>query len=129
MTQYPLFSCFPLSIKSLARLGASITGLDASESNINIAKLHSFRDPFLKSISNNESNYNPILDVACQNSLHYRHSTVEDLVKSQQRELKGEGSFDVICSMEVLEHVNGPDEFLRDLDRLLKVSFIIVGYH
>lgn len=88
--------------ESLARLGARTTGVDASASNIGIATTHAARDALLSR--------RHALGGA---SLSYLHSTAEELV-AQNR------SFDVVCAMEVLEHVNGPAEFLRSLDKLVK---------
>ncbi|EPQ31077.1 uncharacterized protein PFL1_01266 [Pseudozyma flocculosa PF-1] len=88
--------------ESLARLGARTTGIDASSSNIGIATTHAAKDPLL-------SRPHP-LGGPC---LTYRHSTAEDVL--------AEGAqFDIVCAMEVIEHVNGPAEFLRCLDKLVK---------
>ena len=46
--------------------------------------------------------------------LTYRHATAEQLVDEGKR-------FDVVCSMEVLEHVENPSAFLRSCAALLKV--------
>lgn len=88
--------------ESLARLGARTTGVDASASNIGIATTHAARDPLL-------SRTHPLGGP----SLTYLHTTAEDLV-AQNR------TFDIVCAMEVLEHVNGPADFLRSLDSLVK---------
>lgn len=88
--------------ESLARLGARTTGVDASASNIGIATTHAARDPLL-------SRPHPLGGA----SLSYLHTTAEDLV-AQSR------TFDIVCAMEVLEHVNGPADFLRSLDSLVK---------
>lgn len=88
--------------ESLARLGARTTGVDASHSNIGIATTHAARDPIL---SRPHSLGGP--------SLTYLHTTAEDLVDQ-------ENTFDIVCAMEVLEHVNGPADFLRSLDKLVK---------
>lgn len=58
-------------------------------------------------------------------SLKYRHCSAEDLVQEQQR-------FDMVCSMEVIEHVDNPADFLCSLAELVKVRFtlraaIVVG--
>ncbi|KAJ9479503.1 Ubiquinone biosynthesis O-methyltransferase, mitochondrial [Pseudozyma hubeiensis] len=88
--------------ESLARLGARTTGVDASASNVGIATTHAARDPLL-------SRPHPLGGP----SLSYLHTTAEDLV-AQNR------TFDIVCAMEVLEHVNGPADFLRSLDSLVK---------
>ncbi|KZS94343.1 ubiquinone biosynthesis O-methyltransferase [Sistotremastrum niveocremeum HHB9708] len=80
--------------ESLARLGARTLGVDASLSNINIASLHASSDHWL-------------------NGLEYRHMPAEDLVKAGRQ-------FDIVCSMEVIEHVDNPANFLRSLAHLVK---------
>ncbi|ETS62037.1 hypothetical protein PaG_03593 [Moesziomyces aphidis] len=88
--------------ESLARLGARTTGVDASASNIGIATTHASRDPLLSRPHSLGGS-----------SLTYLHTTAEQLVAEGRQ-------FDVVCAMEVLEHVNGPADFMRSLDRLLK---------
>ncbi|RDB27557.1 Ubiquinone biosynthesis O-methyltransferase [Hypsizygus marmoreus] len=80
--------------ESLARLGANTTGIDASESNVAIAKLHASTDPKLDHLS-------------------YVHAPAETLLASPKR-------YDVVCSMEVLEHVDNPASFLSTCAELLK---------
>ncbi|CAG8728392.1 14796_t:CDS:2, partial [Racocetra persica] len=84
--------------ESLVRLGASVVGADASPENIQIARLHARKDPRLYS---------------GPGTLEYRCITAEKLVE------KGE-SFDVVCAMEVIEHVNYPAEFLKACAELVK---------
>lgn len=84
--------------ESLARLGARTLGIDASESNIGIASAHASGDPQLSSSGN---------------SLEYRHTSAEQLVKEPKR-------FDVVCSMEVIEHVDNPVAFLSACAQLVK---------
>ncbi|KAL1733939.1 S-adenosyl-L-methionine-dependent methyltransferase [Schizophyllum commune] len=81
--------------ESLARLGANTLAIDASQSNIQIASLHASSDPSLS------------------RTLEYRHSAAEALVEEGKQ-------FDVVCSMEVLEHVDHPAAFLDTCSRLLK---------
>ncbi|KAN0065832.1 Hexaprenyldihydroxybenzoate methyltransferase, mitochondrial [Thecaphora frezii] len=88
--------------ESLARLGARTTGIDASSSNIGIATTHAAKDPLLSREHE--------LGGRC---LTYRHSTAEALLADGTQ-------FDIVCAMEVIEHVNGPAEFLRCLDGLVK---------
>lgn len=83
--------------QSLARLGAKVTGIDATSTNIAIAKHHSSQDPF----------FTP-------ERLTYQHCAAEDLLASHAE------TFDIVASVEVLEHVSNPAEFLRSLDALLK---------
>lgn len=85
-------------------MGARTTGIDASASNISIASLHAATDPALTS-SNGPS------------SLQYKHTSAEAL-------LQGPARFDVVCSLEVVEHVDNPAEFLKTCADLVKVCII-----
>ncbi|KIJ65583.1 hypothetical protein HYDPIDRAFT_88113 [Hydnomerulius pinastri MD-312] len=90
--------------ESLARMGARTLGIDASESNIGIASLHANRDPQLSSRgSGTPSN----------GSLEYRNTSAEELVKESKQ-------YDVVCSMEVIEHVDNPAGFLSTCAELVK---------
>ncbi|ODO02106.1 3-demethylubiquinone-9 3-O-methyltransferase [Cryptococcus wingfieldii CBS 7118] len=86
--------------ESLARLGGRVVSVDASESNIGIAKTHASQDPFLA-------------DKLEKGELDYRHSTAESLRDAGEQ-------FDVVCSMEVLEHVDEPGEFMKCLGEMVK---------
>ncbi|KIM90456.1 hypothetical protein PILCRDRAFT_812207 [Piloderma croceum F 1598] len=90
--------------ESLARLGAHTVGIDASESNIAIASSHASADPRLSADSSRPSS---------KGSLVYRHISAEEILKEQKR-------FDVVCSMEVLEHVDNPAGFISSCAELLK---------
>ncbi|GAA5959933.1 hypothetical protein JCM3765_000648 [Sporobolomyces pararoseus] len=85
--------------ESLARLGAQTLAIDASSSNIKTAQTHASIDPELTRDNNN--------------NLEYRHCAAEDLV------LQGK-QFDLVCAMEVIEHVQDPRGFLECLIRLTK---------
>jgi len=82
--------------ESLARLGASVTGIDAAENNIKVASLHAKRDPFLTT-----------------SKIQYIHDTAESLVEKNQ-------SFDVVCSLEVIEHVSDVNSFVINCTKLVK---------
>jgi polyprenyldihydroxybenzoate methyltransferase / 3-demethylubiquinol 3-O-methyltransferase len=92
-----------IEAKSLARLGARTLGIDASESNIAIASLHASLDPKLST------------------SLTYSNVSVESLPQKPKR-------YDVVCSMEVLEHVNNPASFLRTCAELVKVCRLFSAF-
>jgi len=81
-----------LLAEPLARLGAQVTGIDASERNIGIARAHAEQS---------------------QVKVTYLPCAAEDLVSSPQR-------FDVVLAMEVIEHVSDPDLFLATTASLLK---------
>lgn len=94
-----------LLAESLARLGGDVLAIDAGRENIEIARIHAEGDPFL-----------PIGDRAKGGEkLEYRWIAAE--------KLKEEGrKFDVVTSMEVIEHVDEPGEFLKCLGDMVKVS-------
>ena len=75
----------------MARLGAKVTGIDASEKNIKIAKIHS-----------QESNL----------KINYLNSSPERLDKREE--------FDIILNLEVIEHVENVELYIKSCNRLLK---------
>ncbi|MEM9048104.1 MAG: bifunctional 2-polyprenyl-6-hydroxyphenol methylase/3-demethylubiquinol 3-O-methyltransferase UbiG [Pseudomonadota bacterium] len=76
----------------MARLGATVTGVDAAARNIPVAQIHAEQSGL---------------------EIRYRHATAEDLV--------AEGAvFDVILNMEVVEHVADPQAFTAACAALLK---------
>ncbi|PVF93931.1 ubiquinone biosynthesis O-methyltransferase [Serendipita vermifera] len=88
--------------ESLARLGANTLAIDAADANIQIAKAHARRDPML----NTE-------DGASESRLTYRRATSHELVEEGR-------TFDLVCSLEVMEHVDNPAEFLDSCANLVK---------
>lgn len=77
----------------MARLGASVTGIDAAEGNIKTAMVHAEQSR---------------LDI------DYRNTSAEDLLAS------GEDPFDVVLNLEVVEHVADVELFLNTSAGLLK---------
>ena len=75
----------------MARMGASVTGIDASDQNIKIAKLHSKKNKL---------------------KINYLCSSPEKLNVKKK--------FDVILNMEIVEHVENVDFFLKSCSSLLK---------
>ncbi|XP_052178936.1 ubiquinone biosynthesis O-methyltransferase, mitochondrial [Diospyros lotus] len=76
----------------LARMGATVTGIDAVERNIKIACLHADLDPLTSAIE-------------------YRYATAEKLVEEHRE-------FDAVIALEVVEHVADPAEFCKSLAAL-----------
>ena len=81
----------------LARLGADVTGVDASARNINSALQHSSSDPLIAG------------------KLHYSCTTVENLADTTPE------AFDAVISSEVIEHVTDKKTFLEASAQLIKV--------
>ena len=75
----------------MSRLGANVTGIDASDKNIKIAKLHSKKNKL---------------------KINYLCSSPEKLKVTKK--------FDVILNMEIVEHVEDVDYFLKSCSKLLK---------
>ena len=80
----------------MCRLGADVTAIDASEKNINIAKIHSKKN-------NLKINY----------------------ICTSPEKMKIKNHFDVILNMEIVEHVEDVDFFLETCSRLLKKNGIM----
>ena len=80
----------------MSRLGAEVTGIDASEKNIQVAKLH-----------------------AKKNNLKINYLT------ASPENLKIDRKFDVILNMEIIEHVEDVDIFLKSCASLLKKEGIM----
>ncbi|XP_062228071.1 ubiquinone biosynthesis O-methyltransferase, mitochondrial-like [Phragmites australis] len=76
----------------LARMGATVTAIDAVDKNIKIASIHAASDPTTASIE-------------------YCCTTAEKLVKEKRQ-------FDAVISLEVIEHVANPLEFCESLSAL-----------
>jgi len=79
--------------EALARAGAQVTAIDLGEKLIQIAKLHLF-----------ESNL----------QVDYRVQSSSDLAEAEP------DAFDVVCCMEMIEHVPDPLMVIRDMAAMLK---------
>ena len=75
----------------MSRMGANVTGIDASDKNIKIARFHSKKNKL---------------------KINYLCSSPENLKISKK--------FDVILNMEIVEHVEDIDFFLKSCSKLLK---------
>ena len=75
----------------MARLGANVTGIDASEKNINVAKIHS-KKSHLK--------------------INYQNKSPEQLKEKEK--------FDIILNLEVVEHIEDLDLYIESCHSLLK---------
>ena len=80
----------------MTRLGAKVTGIDASDKNIKIAKLH-----------------------AKKNKLNINY------LCSSPEKIKIKNKFDVILNMEIIEHVEDINFFIKSCSKLLKKNGIM----
>lgn len=79
--------------EALARAGADVTGVDAAARPLEVARLHA-------------------IDSALE--IDYRHITAEALADDEA------GSFDVVCCLEMLEHVPTPERTVAACARLCR---------
>ena len=86
-----------LLTEPMARLGAQVTGVDATPRNVEVARLHAEQGG-VKAV--------------------YLNCAAEDLVAQGQR-------FDIVLAMEIIEHVADVDAFLEACGRLLKPGGIM----
>ena len=80
----------------MSRLGADVVGIDASDKNINVAKVH-----------------------AKKNNLKIEY------ICSSPEKLEIKTKFDVILNMEIIEHVDNVEHFLKACSNLLKKNGIM----
>ena len=80
-----------LMSEPMARLGAEVTGIDASEKNIKIAKTHSEKNGL---------------------KINYLNKSPEQLDYNQ--------TYDVILNLEIIEHVEDVNLYIKSCHRLLK---------
>jgi len=85
-----------LLAEPMCRLGAEVTAIDASEKNINVAKLHSKKNDL-------KINY----------------------ICTSPEKLQIKKKFDVILNMEIVEHVDDVNFFLKSSSKLLKKNGIM----
>jgi 2-polyprenyl-6-hydroxyphenyl methylase/3-demethylubiquinone-9 3-methyltransferase len=78
--------------ESVARLGAQVLGVDVTEKNLRVARMHA-----------QESGL----------PIEYRLASASDLAKADE-------TFDLVLNMEVVEHVDGLPGFLADCARLVR---------
>lgn len=85
-----------LLAEPLARMGARVTGLDAAPENIGAAQAHA---------------------AACGLAIDYRAAGIETLMGER---------YDLVTSMEVIEHVSDPTAFVRGLGQALAPGGLMV---
>ena len=80
--------------EALSKLGAKVTGIDASEQTIGVAQNHSN---------------------AVGSDVSYYQTTIEEFIAN-----KPEEKFDVVTCLEMLEHVPSPGEIIKTCSTILK---------
>ena len=75
----------------MSRLGAKVTGIDASEKNIKVAKLHAEENKL---------------------QINYLNTSPEKLNEIEK--------FDIILNLEIVEHVDNVNLFIKSCNKLLK---------
>ena len=80
----------------MSRLGANVVGIDASEKNIKIAKMHATKNNL---------------------KIEYKNTSPENLKTNKK--------FDVILNMEIVEHVEDINFFIKSCSKLLKKNGIM----
>ena len=80
----------------MARLGAEVTGIDASQKNITIAKIHSEKNKL---------------------KINYLNSSPEQLIDAKK--------FDIILNLEIVEHVDNVELYIKSCYNLLKKNGIM----
>ncbi len=88
-----------LLCEPLARLGATVTGIDPGESNIEIAKAHATLSKL---------------------KINYQVTTAEELLKTG-------AEFDIVLAMEVVEHVADMAIFIEATSKLVKSGGLFIG--
>jgi 2-polyprenyl-6-hydroxyphenyl methylase/3-demethylubiquinone-9 3-methyltransferase len=81
----------------MARLGATVTGIDAGARNVAVASLHAEKQGL---------------------AIDYRQDTAEAFAMSG-------GQFDVVLALEIVEHVADVDLFLNSIGRLVKPGGLV----
>lgn len=87
-----------LVAEPLCRLGADVTGVDAGEENIKVARLHAAQQGL---------------------EIDYQATTVEKLAATGKK-------FDIVTALEVIEHVANPALFLASCCKLVKKNGVLI---
>lgn len=88
-----------LLAEPMARLGAKVMGIDASDGAVRAARAHARQSSL---------------------AIHYQTKSIEDMAAAGHR-------FDVITAMEIVEHVADMDSFARSLAACVRTGGVIVA--
>ena len=78
----------------IARLGASVTGIDITQNSIEIAKIHAFNSGL---------------------NINYINTDVSSFIKNNSSK-----KFDLVIASEVVEHLDNRSLFFEEVSKLLK---------
>ncbi len=82
-----------------ARMGADVTAIDASEKNIQVAKIHAEKSEL---------------------KINYLTTSAEELVKNGEK-------FDVVLALEIIEHVADVENFVKSCAELVRTAGLLPG--
>ena len=85
--------------ESLARMGADTFGLDADANAIEVARAHADAHDL---------------------KISYHNTTAEDFLAQDKTR------FDVVCALEIIEHVDHPEFFIETISKLLKPGGLLI---
>ena len=89
--------------EKLSRLGADVTGIDASKSSIDVAKEHAKKSRL---------------------AIKYKCITTSELLKLKKEKVLNK--FDLVIASEVIEHVSNRNKFLSDIANLCRSGGVVV---
>tara|TARA_X000000950_G_scaffold276752_1_gene365142 strand:+ start:2042 stop:2812 length:771 start_codon:yes stop_codon:yes gene_type:complete len=89
--------------EKLNRLGANVTGIDASKNSIEIAREHAKK---------------------CRLEINYKCITTSQLLETKEKKILNK--FDLVIASEVIEHVNDRYIFLSDISNLCRPGGLVV---
>jgi 2-polyprenyl-6-hydroxyphenyl methylase/3-demethylubiquinone-9 3-methyltransferase len=92
-----------LVCEPLARLGATVTGIDGDDVAIQIAKDHATQSGL---------------------KINYRVATAENILSTDNRQPITE--YDIVLALEIIEHIDNPSEFVKTTASLVKPGGIII---
>ncbi len=87
-----------LVCEPLTRLGSDVTGIDADANAIEVAKHHAVESDL---------------------KINYLNQTTNDLVANNQK-------FDVVLALEIIEHVDNPEQFMAEISKLCKDGGLVI---
>ncbi|MBM5783091.1 MAG: bifunctional 2-polyprenyl-6-hydroxyphenol methylase/3-demethylubiquinol 3-O-methyltransferase UbiG [Pelagibacterales bacterium] len=86
-----------LVAEPFCKMNASVTAIDASDKNIAVAKIHAEKSGL---------------------KINYLNTSAENLAKNNEK-------FDVVLALEVIEHVDNVEEFIKSCSSLVKPNGIV----